>query len=568
MHDYKFDISIIIPCYNCEKYVGKTINSILNQDYLLDKIEIILINDGSKDNTLDIINKYKSDNVVIIDKENSGVSSTRNKGIELAQGKYILFLDSDDYLSSNAIRDITSFFDIHYDEVDIVTYPIVFFYPNGKKVMQERYRNSYIKGTAVYDLNDYYHLVQTTVNVVIKNDKKHFFDVNRSYAEDEKFNIEIIMEKKKIGVVMEAIYYYRRHQESVTANRFNMNLEDAYSHYKILQDKYNNDPFIQSVIINNLNWRLNESCIFPQNIKDNEREIYLKTIRERLKYIDFSLFKDRIIQKKDNFLELLGISNKNFTVRKVDKIFKLYDGEKILIDEIDFVNYIECINIEVDKFIFVGKIISPIFFEENTILYAHVTNNKGKEEKIKVKTYNEYQYQSNYIKNYELRLNKNEIREISFYIVFNDEKIFLKTKYSEWCSKYKLYDNKQLKIDNTIMVKRKKVIDTIFNKFYKNRKIKFLMINLLSILYKVKRCDNLYFGDKDSLIYKMYLKDENKYKKFYSNSKGIKYKMRLLNCKYLFTDKKIKEVIPFGTMQKLYIQSSRFQIVNIESKKN
>src|ERR1700752_3699749 len=89
-------VSIIIPCYNAEKYIDRSIESILNQTYK--DFEIIIINDGSTDNSEEVIKKYLTlDNrVKYLKQVNQGVSATRNKGIELAKGEILAFLDSDD----------------------------------------------------------------------------------------------------------------------------------------------------------------------------------------------------------------------------------------------------------------------------------------------------------------------------------------------------------------------------------------------------------------------------------------------------------------------------------------
>ena len=93
-------VSIIVPIYNSEKYMNKCIESILNQT--LTEIEIILVNDGSTDNSGKIIDNYaKKDNrIKVIHQQNSGPSVARNKGISTAKGKYIGFVDSDDYIES------------------------------------------------------------------------------------------------------------------------------------------------------------------------------------------------------------------------------------------------------------------------------------------------------------------------------------------------------------------------------------------------------------------------------------------------------------------------------------
>lgn len=97
-------ISIIIPVYNGEKNIVKCVESVLNQSYK--NTEIIIINDGSTDNTINILNYYKAlnSNICVKDKKNEGVSSARNDGIKIFSGDYILFVDADDILEHNAVE--------------------------------------------------------------------------------------------------------------------------------------------------------------------------------------------------------------------------------------------------------------------------------------------------------------------------------------------------------------------------------------------------------------------------------------------------------------------------------
>lgn len=102
-------VSIIVPVYNTQVYLERCIKSLLNQEY--PNIEIILIDDGSSDNSLFICEKYQiDDRVVIIHQENSGVSMARNNGLDRARGDYISFVDSDDFVSpyfiSHAVGEI------------------------------------------------------------------------------------------------------------------------------------------------------------------------------------------------------------------------------------------------------------------------------------------------------------------------------------------------------------------------------------------------------------------------------------------------------------------------------
>ena len=96
------EISIIIPVYNVEKYLDECLNSAANQTF--ENIEIICVNDGSTDGSLEILESHasKDKRIRIISQENKGVSSARNEGLDAARGKYIYFMDSDDYMDLNA----------------------------------------------------------------------------------------------------------------------------------------------------------------------------------------------------------------------------------------------------------------------------------------------------------------------------------------------------------------------------------------------------------------------------------------------------------------------------------
>ena len=97
-------VSVIVAAYNAEKYVTETMESLANQS--IDDYEIIVVNDGSKDHTIDILRDYESryDNITVVDKENGGPSSARNRGLDLAKGEYVYFFDADDVLELDALE--------------------------------------------------------------------------------------------------------------------------------------------------------------------------------------------------------------------------------------------------------------------------------------------------------------------------------------------------------------------------------------------------------------------------------------------------------------------------------
>ena len=108
-------VSVIVPAYNASEYIRKCLDSLVNQT--LEDIEIIVVNDGSTDNTLDILKEYK-DSIILIDQKNKGVATTRNIGISKAKGQYIAFVDSDDYVDKKM-------FEILYNEAISNDYDMV-----------------------------------------------------------------------------------------------------------------------------------------------------------------------------------------------------------------------------------------------------------------------------------------------------------------------------------------------------------------------------------------------------------------------------------------------------------
>jgi glycosyltransferase involved in cell wall biosynthesis len=548
-----FDISIIVPCYNASKYVSETIDSILNQNYDLNRVEVLLINDGSTDDTLNIIKKYESDNVIVIDKKNEGVSKTRNRGIKEARGRYILFLDADDLLSKNSLKNIISFFDNNYSEIDLVTYPIVFFYTNGRKKEHSRYKNQFNKGTGIYDLDTYYDHVQATINVVIKNDKKVLFDTKQFYSEDEQFNTNVLMEKKKIGYVKNARYYYRRHDESVTAKKHKYDVESIYKFHTELQNKYNNHLYIQSIIMNNLRWRVKEDCLYPDNMDKKDINKYLNKLSSRLSIINFEKFNNNEANiDEETLLNILALSKVECSVRNNRLVYR----NGIILEKVNSNNNIHKITYNDGKINIFGSLQTPYFYNDNVRLIARIIDNKGHKRFEDLKLSYDYDYEKYFSRKYILTTSC-DIKEIKFILKCNNKSYPLETQPVDWCSKRKSYGKYQVRIDKKIKIRKKYFIDTLFNKITFSKNIKFYAVELLSI--KEKKY-NIYYGDDNSKVYDLYLKDDSNNKIFINNNNGLRYKKLIIRASKVITDKSIKEVLPFGGLRKNYIQISSFAI--------
>ena len=115
-------LSIIMPAYNVEKYVGKAISSILSQDYK--NLELLIVDDGSTDETAKIAKRYSANDVraIVLSKQNGGLSDARNYGLERATGDYVLFVDSDDFIEPNTIGKLMKHSNDHALDVCIFGY--------------------------------------------------------------------------------------------------------------------------------------------------------------------------------------------------------------------------------------------------------------------------------------------------------------------------------------------------------------------------------------------------------------------------------------------------------------
>ena len=216
-------VSIIIPVYNAAPFLPKCIQSICDQRYK--NLEIILVNDGSKAASLEICNMYVGvDNrIVVVDKANGGVSSTRNTAISLARGKYLQFVDSDDWIDENATRLLVERAEETQSDLVISHYCRVA--PNGKKTVY-----GFLDQKKVMDKKEFaLHLMDEPAsfyygvmwNKLYRSDliRKHGILCNEelTWSEDLLFNLEYIRYAERFCSLQTPIYYYVKNKKSITA---------------------------------------------------------------------------------------------------------------------------------------------------------------------------------------------------------------------------------------------------------------------------------------------------------------------------------------------------------------
>ena len=169
-------ISVIIPVYDMEKYISQCLTSVINQSYK--NLEIIVVNDGSKDRSSEIAKEYaqKDKRVRVYDYENAGVSVARNRGLELAKGEYISFVDSDDWLHPEFYKILADALETNNADIGEIVMDVRF--PAGI-IFEDNYASGMyiIKSRTVVELKDTLYYYRRTLSGVSKGLKNHPFDV-------------------------------------------------------------------------------------------------------------------------------------------------------------------------------------------------------------------------------------------------------------------------------------------------------------------------------------------------------------------------------------------------------
>lgn len=206
-------VSIIIPVFNGEKYLSDCLNSVLLQTY--HNIEIIVVDDGSTDDTTSICKEYKNkdERVIIIKKRNGGVSSARNIGIKKAVGDYILFIDSDDVVPDNFVREMLN--NIDNDTMMVVCGLIEKTIKNNKKLVYKKKINKNKFNFLMYAHNSIGGFCCNKIySRKILNDKNIRFDEKIKNYEDMLFNIRYIPYIKTVKYISSTMYVYNQRMDS------------------------------------------------------------------------------------------------------------------------------------------------------------------------------------------------------------------------------------------------------------------------------------------------------------------------------------------------------------------
>ena len=283
-------VSIVIPCYNVEKYVKKCISSVTNQTY--GNLEIVIVNDGSSDNTGKIINQFKDRRIKIINQKNGGLSSARNSGIKAAKGELICFIDGDDYIDTHFIEVLVK--DMDDNDADIAACDF-------KKVYEDKTSKSpkilsgktYSNIEALEKMLYFRNISNSAWGKMYKSklfDSGIIFPVGKRY-EDLATIYKLFALANRVVINKSKLYYYLQRNESIIHEGYSHSridgLEFAREETKFIKEKYPkiiksaiNREFIETIFI--------LETLYPKRKEHPEDyEKVLKIMKETCKTVIF-----------------------------------------------------------------------------------------------------------------------------------------------------------------------------------------------------------------------------------------------------------------------------------------
>lgn len=303
----EIDLSIVMPAYNVEKYIKKCIESVVNQNTKYN-YELIIVNDGSTDDTEDIIKKFDSNKIKYIKQENQGLSGARNTGIENAVGKYITFIDSDDIMEENAIEIMMDAMMKESADIVVGSY-YMFVNDKGERQNCISEKRVIVNNTSEAVKNHGYAWGKIFKREIFN---KVRFPLHMWYEDTLICTVIFRMKNKKVVVLDDMVYGYRINPEGIS--RTARSSKRALEHYWVLEDA------IEQAIENNI---------------ENDEILYNLAVNHlsSLLYRRVSLLEDELVN--DVFVLACNIVNelykeeyenkKRLIERDIEKAFRTYN---------------------------------------------------------------------------------------------------------------------------------------------------------------------------------------------------------------------------------------------------
>ena len=309
--DYMKKISVIIAAYNAEEYLSETLDSIFLQTMNDSEYEVIIINDGSSDSTLDILNSYKQtySNLIIIDKENGGPSSARNAGLDIAKGEYVFFFDADDILEGDALSTMYETASEKQSDLLIGKYDIF----NRHTTIEIHNLDDLIELEEIDKYNTDILWTFSLSNKLFRRDLIERFNLRLppvSYSEDGAFLTQFLYRSSKIVGLDYIIFHYRRYDDmnSITASISPSKIRDYitahqmilasaeesflrdYPEYNTIEEarEQNSDihNYLNTIIQKQLQIMLNQFYIQFWSLDSDTVQLLVDEINNKLKILD------------------------------------------------------------------------------------------------------------------------------------------------------------------------------------------------------------------------------------------------------------------------------------------
>lgn len=340
-------ISVILPVYNVEDYLENCLDSLINQT--LKDIEIICVNDESTDKSLEILEKYsKSDErIIVISQKNKGAGSCRNKGIDIAKGEYISFVDSDDWLELNALEEL-------YENAITNSSDIVLFNSIEHKPNDKFRKRIYLPKNEEINYNNFTFNYQIDKNLVmnkffviwskiyktsfLKENNLKFY--NHKVFNDVQFHIESMLLANKISYVPKVLYHYNKENEtslqSSTVLTKALIVFDVFDGVELFLKENN---YFEEFEINYLKFKIKESKNNLNRTAEEGKEEFFKKMKKEFLKMDISI--ENLKKLPQDVASFYIIVLNSYSYNNFEKFLKSKNKSRTLIDKVKLNKEIE-----------------------------------------------------------------------------------------------------------------------------------------------------------------------------------------------------------------------------------
>ena len=310
-------LSVIIPVYNCEEFINRCVESVIAQTIF--EMEIVLVDDGSTDKSGEICNFYqeKDSRVLTIHKPNGGVSSARNRGLDIAKGKYIWFIDGDDYIEPDCVRVLLNV--ANKNELDLLQFGWNIF-ENGRKVVSRRLSetsvmsfNSYVRDNCFYGTGS-----QSFIRRELISSHNRFVE-GLKIGEDGLFFLELFSNIKRAQKINFKVYNYCQNTNSITYNipfldclevakkASSMNMTVEFKQYQM-----NFVAFYSSLSLYSLEYNKDVLYDYYSHCNSSTRSLFFSKLLQHLISYNYGVLRVKKIR-----------SNRILSVNKIKWFFKI-----------------------------------------------------------------------------------------------------------------------------------------------------------------------------------------------------------------------------------------------------